>query len=389
MGGVAGIGRRAQDTLLVLGTNLREFWDYDSPMRSPARLASTVGLGLFVTAAAAGLGQRGATSQTPAPGAPSDATARIVAAAQALLTALDEAGRAKVQFPFDGPQRTRWSNLPSPMFQREGLRLGDLTPAQSTAVTTLLSTALSRDGYRKVVDIMRGDEALRKAQTGGRAGAPAGGRGGGVRFGEDEYYLAFLGTPSVTAPWLLQFGGHHLAINLTLAGSQASMAPSLPAAQPASYTFEGRTVRPLGHENDKAFALINALNDAQRKQAILGYRVSDLVLGPTQDGRTIQPEGIPASALLAPQQTMLLDLVKEWTGIMTDAFAEPRLAEIRTNLPQTYFAWSGPTTNGSAAYFRIQGPALVIEYAPQGSVDHIHTIYRDPTNDYGAKFTRK
>jgi len=365
-------------------------------MRPPVRLASAISLGFFITVATTGLAQRRATSPAASPGTASDATARIVAAAQALLTTLDDAGRAKVQFPFDGPQKTRWSNLPSPMFHREGLRVGDLTPAQRTSVTTLLSTALSRDGLRKVTDIMRGDEALRKTRAEGRAGAPAGGRGrggagggGGVLFGEDEYYLALLGTPSVTAPWMLQFGGHHLAINLTLAGSQASMAPSLPAAQPASFTLEGRTVRPLGNENDKAFALINALNDAQRKQAILGYRVSDLVLGPGQDGRSIQPEGIPASALSAAHQTMLLDLVREWTGIMNDAFAEPRMAEIRTNLPQTYFAWSGPTTNGSAAYFRIQGPTLVIEYAPQGGVDHIHTIYRDPTNDYGAKFTRK
>ena len=79
---------------------------------------------------------------------------------------------------------------------------------------------------------------------GGRQGGPPGGRGGGrggnLRFAEDEYYLAFLGTPSATAPWMLQFGGHHLAINLTMAGSQASMAPSLPAAQPATYTLEGR-----------------------------------------------------------------------------------------------------------------------------------------------------
>ena len=87
---------------------------------------------------------------------------------------------------------------------------------------------------------------------------------------------------------------------------------------------------------------------------------------------------------------MLVELVREWAGIMTDAFGDPRMAEIRTNLPQTCFAWSGPTTNGSAAYFRIQGPTLVIEYAPQqGNIDHIHTIYRDPTNDYGAKFARK
>ena len=42
-----------------------------------------------------------------------------------------------------------------------------------------------------------------------------GGRAGGPAFGEDEYYLAFVGTPSKTAPWMLQFGGHHLAVNVS------------------------------------------------------------------------------------------------------------------------------------------------------------------------------
>jgi uncharacterized protein DUF3500 len=365
-------------------------------MRSPHAFASIASMGALVAVAATALAQRSAAPATQA-----DATARIVAAAQAVAAAFDEAGRARVQFPFDGPQRTRWSNLPGPMFQRTGVRMGDLTSAQRAAVMTLLSAALSRDGYRKAVDIMRGDEVLRRGQSsadaggggggGGRGrgrGAPGGGAGGPA-FGEDEYYLAFLGTPSATTPWMLQFGGHHLAINLTLGGSQATMTPSLPAAQPATYTVEGRTVRPLGNENDKAFALITALDAGQRSQAILNYRVADLVLGPGQDGRTIQPEGIRASALSAAQQTMLWELVREWAGMMNDAFAEPRMAEIRNNLRETYFAWSGPTSNGSAAYFRVQGPTLVIEYAPQNSVDHIHTIYRDPTNDYGAKFARR
>ena len=88
----------------------------------------------------------------------------------------------------------------------------------------------------------------------------------------------------------------------------------------------------------------------------------------------------------ASQQTMLLDLAREWAGIANDALAAPRIEEIRAGLKETYFAWSGPTAEGSAAYFRIQGPALVIEYAPQRGVDHIHTIYRDPTNDYGARY---
>ena len=240
------------------------------------------------------------------------------------------------------------------MYQREGLRLADLTPAQRAAVNTLLSAALSSGGLRKVTDIMRGDEVL-KTNAAGRGGGGARG-GGGVIFGEDEYFLAFVGTPSVTTPWMLQFGGHHLAINLTMAGSQATMAPSLPATQPATYTVEGRTVRPLGNENDKSFALINALNDAQRKQAILGSRVADLVLGPGQDGRTIQPEGIRASALTPAQQTMLLDIVREWAGIQNDAFAEPRMAEIRTNLPETYFAWSGPTDNWQRRVLPHPGP---------------------------------
>jgi hypothetical protein len=213
---------------------------------------------------------------------------------------------------------------------------------------------------------------------------------GGPAFGQDEYYLAFVGTPSTTAPWMLQFGGHHLAINLTIGGTQASLTPSLTGSQPATYTIEGRTVRPLGTEADKAFALINALTSEQRSKAVLNYQVADLVLGPGQDGRTIQPEGLLASSLTSAQQTMLLDIVREWAGIATDAYAELRLAEIRSKLSQTYFAWSGPLTNGSAAYYRIQGPTLVIEFAPQqGDVDHIHTIYRDPTNDYGAQFARK
>jgi hypothetical protein len=266
--------------------------------------------------------QRNATSSATS----ADTTARIVTAAQAVLTALDEPGRAKVQFPFDGPQKSRWSNLPSPMFQRTGVRLADLTAPQRAAVMNLLSVALSPEGYRKVVDIMRGDEVLRIGQSGGGRGRGA----GGPAFGENEYYLAFVGTPSATAPWMLQFGGHHLAVNLTMAGGRATMAPSLPATQPAAYSFEGRTVRPLGDENDKAFALVNALDEKQRSQAVLRNRVANLVLGPGEDGKTIQPEGIRASDLSAAQQTMLWDLVREWTGLVNDAFAEPRMSELRS-----------------------------------------------------------
>ena len=348
---------------------------YTVPMRT-VRVVTIVCLGLLVAAVATVVAQRSATPSASTTAA-SEATARIVASTKALLATLDDAGKAKVQVPFDGPSKSRWSNLAA--FKRAGLRMGDLTPAQRAAVNELLSTAFSREGYQKVSDIMHADQLFAVTQ-----GIPT---ARGTYFGEKEYYLAFVGTPSTTAPWMLQLGGHHLAINLTMAGGQASMAPSLPGAQPAKFTVEGRMARPFGKENDIGFALINALNDTERRQAILNYEIKDLVLGTGQDGKRIQPEGLKASAMSASQQAMLVDLAKQWSGIMNDAFAEVRMAEIRANLPETYFAWSGPTTDGSPAYFRIQGPTLLIEYAPQeNSVDHLHTMYRDPTNDYGAKF---
>ena len=104
-------------------------------------------------------------------------------------------------------------------------------------------------------------------------------RGNSPMFGEDLYYISILGTPSPTAPWMLQFGGHHLALNVTIAGERGVLTPTLTGAQPALYTVDGKTVRPLGQESDKALALLNALDESQRKQAILSYRLADLVLG--------------------------------------------------------------------------------------------------------------
>ena len=324
---------------------------------------------------------------SPRAAASTAVTARVVNAANAFLASLSVAERAKCTFGFNSSQRTGWSNLPTGIFQRKGARFGDLTPQQRSAALALVAAALSREGYQKVTDIINGDEVLKGTgggQTGGRQGGS--GPGGRIRFGRDEYYMALLGNPSATEPWMIQFGGHHLAINVTVVGANSVLTPSLPAAQPAKYVLNGQTIRPLGRENDKGFVLINALNSAQQKRAILNYAVNDLVLGPGNDGKVIQPEGIPGSELDSRQQSLLLDVAREWVGILNDEAANAKMAEIRANLAKTYFAWSGSTKNGELAYYRIQGPTVVIEYAPQqGDLDHIHTIYRDPTNDYGAK----
>jgi hypothetical protein len=97
------------------------------------------------------------------------------------------------------------------------------------------------------------------------------------------------------------------------------------------------------------------------------------------------------------QRAMLLDVISEWTGIVHETSAAARMAEIKAGIDETWFAWSGPITvtpgSNITAYYRIQGPKLVIEYAPQrlggDPAMHVHTMYRDPTNDYGRKFTGK
>ena len=360
-----------------------------------------------------------------APATAETATGRIVSAANTFLSTLDQKQRQEVLFSFnDEEQRKRWSNFPVVMVPRGGISLKEMNSTQRSAAMALVASALSPRGFEKVEQIMQGDEVNKNTDQGppanggpgprpnaggpppfGNGGPPPpSGRGGnrtplgnGPIFGKDLYYISLLGTPSEKNPWMLQFGGHHLALNITMAGERGVLTPTLTGAQPALYTIDGKTVRPLGQESDKAFALLNALDENQRKQAILSYRLADLVLGPGQDGKTIQPEGLKASDMNEHQRAMLLGVIAEWADIIHESAAEARIAEIKAGLNETWFAWSGPTAvtpgRNITAYYRIQGPNLVIEYAPQrlggDPAMHVHTMYRDPTNDYGRKLTAK
>jgi len=343
------------------------------------RLVLATGLILSIASLKPECFAQGASPTTPVTTATAEApTGKIVDAAKKFLLTLDDGQRAKVVFDFkDDAQRKRWSNLPTTFVKRGGLRMGDLTKTQRDAVLAVLAAALSPSGYEKVLQIVDADETLKKAD-------------GQNMFGRDQYYISFLGQPSATSPWMIQFGGHHLGINITLAGDHGTLAPSHTGAQPAIYELEGKTVRPLGREVDKAFALFTSLDEAQRKQATIGAQMRDLVLGPGRDGQSIQPEGIKGSALTEKQREMLLDLASEWTGIQSEAMAKVKMDDMKKNIAETWFAWSGPIEKGGAAYFRIQGPTVVIEFAPQrlggDATKHIHTIYRDPTNDYGVKW---
>src|ERR1700761_3139156 len=357
-----------------------------------------------------------------------NSTEAVVHAANDFLATLTAEQKQKVMYAFDdATQRARWSNFPTGVVARGGISLKQMSAEQHQAAMKLMGTVLSPMGLEKVNEIREADDDFKANGSkrgpggggprpqgpppgGGQGGPPPqfGGRGpggpgglgghppgGGDLFGSDLYFISFLGTPSTTQPWMLQFGGHHLALNITIAGSRGVLTPTLTGAQPALFKLNGKTVRPVGRESDKALALLKSLDETQQKQAVLGYQVADLVLGPGQDGKKISPEGLKASSMNAKQKAMLLDLIAEWSGILTEPYASARLSQMKADLDDTYFAWSGATTaeagTNITAYYRIQGPHLVIEYAPQSDEpgNHVHTMYRDPTNDYGSALAKQ
>ena len=55
---------------------------------------------------------------------------------------------------------------------------------------------------------------------------------------------------------------------------------------------------------------------------------------------------------------MLLDVIGAWVNIVESDVAATRMADIKEKTGDTYFAWSGPTAKGRAAYFRVQGPTV-------------------------------
>jgi len=357
----------------------------NEPIRKTSPGAGHIGrksLTLFSTVLVVGISLYASRSSLlPAPAdepkdkKPVAATPNAVAAANKFLGTLDAKQREKAVFDLGSAKKSNWSNLPVTIVARNGVALGDLTKEQRTLAMDVVAAVLSKSGYQKVIDIMEGDQKLAEGQ----------GQRGKTMFGADRYYLAIFGKPSETQPWMVQFGGHHLGINVTVIGKHFVLTPTHTGTQPALFKRDGKDVRPLGLENDTGFKLVNALDEKQRAQAILAARPQqELLLGPGRDGKKIDPEGIKGSALTADQQAMLLDLIGAWVNIGEPSAATARIAEIKDKIGETYFAWKGPTAKGSAVYFRVQGPTVVIEYAPQGGTDHIHTVIRNPKDDYGT-----
>ena len=301
-----------------------------------------------------------------------------VAAAQAFLGTLTAEQRAAAMLALNDPARANWSNLPAGIvrFERNGVRIGDLNAAQTAAMHRFLSAALSADGYVTVVAVIGAEAVLAQTPNAAR-----------LQWSADNYWLAFFGAPSADKKWAWQFGGHHLAVNVTVVAGRSYLSPTFVGIEPAAYTSGEFTVAPLDGHIQAGLALINALDDQGRAAATITNRPREVWAGAGKDGLIPPLEGAKVADWSAAQRQLLLDTIMLWVGLLDAPSSRARLAEVRADLGNMHFAWFGPVDGSGSIYYRIQGPNLILEFSTQGNLGsdrgHYHSIYRNPTNEYG------
>ncbi|MCC3292147.1 DUF3500 domain-containing protein [Arthrobacter sp. zg-Y1110] len=316
------------------------------------------------------------------------------AAADAFLATLSDEQRETVLYDYDDATKTTsWSNFPVTFVERAGLNLADLTDEQKTAALAVLQALLSDEAYDTVSGIMGGDEYLQQNSS-------------STEQSLGQYYIAFFGEPSDTGAFEVQFGGHHLGINATLDGATDAItfAPTHLGVQPAVYTDDdGNEVRPFDGIYTDAFAFFDSLTGEQQA-ALTSGDVSMCAPGDTCDFDA--GAGLTGADLTDAQRQLLLDLIANWSGMADEQTTADSRAKIEATIDDTVIAWTGETTydmsTGDGISFSISGPNVYVAFqAQQGSAGadvegvstsgwgHVHTIYRDPTNDYANSVTQQ
>jgi len=323
-------------------------------------------------------------------GADTDAAWRMRDAASAFLESLDEAARKAVSFPLEADQRTSWSNLPVAIVPRVGINIGALGVQSRRRLHDLLRASTSSQGYHKIAAIMRHDDLLRAEELEylqHNPPRPRAGRNAIESMGSANYWVAMFGEPVRGRPWAWLLTGHHLGATFTCASGRVTAAPLFLGAQPLedlTGPYAGFAV--LSHEGLRGLDLVGSLHPEQAKVAVLSTEpfFSDVLTGVGRRNSLSRFEGLPAGDLDAPQKRLLVALVEEYVRNADFDAAERHLEAIqRAGLDQLHFSWRGPTNDfRSPFYYRIHGPRLIIEFAVQ-EPNHVHTIMRDPQNDYG------
>lgn len=306
--------------------------------------------------------------------------------------------RAKALFPFeDDDTRTFWDYVP---LARKGLALGEMERGQRRLAHQLVATGLSGSGYATTTTIM-GLEAMLDAREGWSS-----------RNWRDpgDYYVSLFGTPSEREPWGWKFEGHHVSINYTIVGGRiVAPTPFFFGANPASAALNGvGALRPLGNVEDLARELVRDLDEDQRHHVLLApvppgdiVTVNQRFIRENQEKPdrlartdvpydavryTDSPRGLSGSGMNDAHREMLKALIEEYIQRMPDAVAEIESDLLqRHGVGDVHMAWAGGLEARQPHYYRLQCGRFLVEYDNvQNDANHVHTVWRNPANDFGA-----
>lgn len=372
-----------------------------------------------------------ASLETPGAGT-AEIAANMAGAARAWLDGLDPAQRATATGhapAADGDtdaERRRWFYTPT---DHGGLTFHEQQPPQQRAAMKLVASGLSRAGYVTAATVMGLENVLDHTEGFVVMFDRTRGRDPGM------YYLRVFGDPGPTGTWGWRFGGHHISINmLVVDGLVVASTPCFFGADPATSELLGAArLRPLGQVEDLARDIVRSLPDELARRAVLLDRApSDIVAanrttvgdgdrvvplagiwrGPfakqeeqqklqqmsdgieerqgltEDDHRTValtdEPKGVPASEMDAAQREQLRMLLGTYLQRVPEEMSPMRAYDDDAALDAVHLAWAGPTEPGAGHYYRLQGPRLLVEWDnTQRDANHAHSVWRDPTRDFG------
>lgn len=317
-----------------------------------------------VLAAAALLPFGSASAQT------ADAAQRIAEAANRFLASLDTAQRLRTLIAFEADNRLDWHYIPR---SRAGLSLGEMQPAQAAAARALFASVLNDRGLELLDGVRLLEGVLREQQGSFRD--------------PGRYYVSVFGTPG-RFPWGWRFEGHHLSLNVTLpAAGHVAVTPFFAGAHPATVRDgPNRGFRLLGTSEDLARQIMAGLTDPQRRAAIIADRsFGEIVASPQRERDLDQPRGLELGQMDAAQRALVEALMDRFLGTLApDLVVAQKKRVMDQGLAAFRFAWAGSLTPGQAHYFRVHGPATVIEHDnTQNGANHIHAVWRDLAADFG------
>ncbi len=315
--------------------------------------------------------------------------AKVVCLANAFLATLSTSQQSQVVLALNLANAKRWSNLPCGLSCRNGILFSSLTTAQATAALAVIKAASgtsSGEGYDEFITIRAADDYLGQTANGYSSG---------------NYVIAFLGTPSTTGKWMLQFGGHHYAQNITYnAGQVASITPLHEGVEPGtSFTYNGTTyANPLNAEKTLMQDMLGSFTSTELASAKISGTFSDCLLipGTTTSTFPATKQGIKVSSLSAAVQAKVLAAMAPWVNDLDSASAASYMAIYKNELADSYVGYASNTgaVAGTASsfltahtdYVRIDGPSVWIEFVCQNGVVlsgiHYHTVMRDHSRDY-------